>query len=368
MSAMPYPWPRLVLPLGLAAALWAVAQAGEPREQGRSAEVLALFPPGATRLVPNAAETAEAPSGPVPVAALTLTIGRGPSYFYARSQGVWRCLNAGGALCEEAPLLELFDRLQRARGLAEGAVESLDLDALGLSPAKRLRLDLHGPKVLKEGAAKDILASVDLGQIRPGLGGPARLSDAALVLGLAEDLLPRLQPGGPRGELPPLVSQRALPAPWPGWTAGIERVFVDPTSGPSFEFVALPQDPARPLAQGLERFSIRSEDGSESEANPVLGTGYFLFLSRAPRVALPAEGELPPAERQRPALRLTLVSKDKSILEVVVLEGFGPGRRALLDDFSGAASLIDPEVARLLAPTPEQLIRGRENPWDPYLR
>jgi hypothetical protein len=353
---------RLWLPAALALALWAIGQAGEPRDQARSAEVVALFTPGVTRFVPLA------PAEPVPVSALTLTLGRGPSYFYARSKGLWRCLNAGGALCEEAPLLELFERLQRARGLPEGPIESLDLQALGLDPGARVRLDLHGSQVLKEGAAKDILASVELGQIRPGLGGPARLADSDLVLGLAEDLMPRLGPGGSRGELPPLVSPRALPAAWPGWAAGIERVFVDPSEGQSFEFVPLPQDPDRPLAAGLDRFLIRHADGSELECNPVLSTGFFLFLSRAPREALPGEGDLPPPDRQRPALRLTLLSKDKSLLEVVVLQGFGPGRRVLLEDLAGTAGLISPEVARLLAPTPQQLISGKENPWDSYLR
>lgn len=352
--------PRLEIGLALGIlALWGLGELGQPADPRRSLEIAALIPPGATRLIPEGAASA------VPVAALTLTEGRGTSWFIARSKGLWRNLTAGGALCEEREVLGLVEALARARGLVEGQAGELDLDALGFAADRRWQVELHGPQVLKEGAQRDLLASVELAQGRADRGGPARLAGSERILGLSEDLLPLLEG---RGELPPLVSRRALPEAWPGWSAGLKRVFVDHADGESFQFVPLPPDDAVPLAPGLERFAVVREGQPEAEANPVLGTGFHLFLTRAPRIALPNPEELPAPERRIPEFVLTLESRSGDVLEVAVLETLGPGRRVLIEDFTGSASLLTPEVARLLGPRADQLLRSRENPWDPYLR
>jgi hypothetical protein len=352
--------PRVEIVLLLAVlGLWGLGELGEPVDPRRSATLQSLIPPGTTRLVPEGAASA------VPVAALTLTEGRGTSWFIARSKGLWRNLTAGGALCEEREVLGLIEALVRARGLSEGLASELDLDALGFGPDRRWQIQLHGPQVLKEGAERDVLASVELAQGREDRGGPARRSGDEQILGLSEDLLPLLEG---RGELPPLVSRRALPEAWPGWAAGLRRVFVDHADGESFQFVPQPPDPAQPLAPGLERFAVQSEGQTEAEANPVLGTGFHLFLTRAPRAALPAPGDLPAPELRDPEFVLTLEARSGEVLEVAVLKGLGPGRRVLIEDFTGSASLLTAEVARLLGPRADQLLRSRENPWDPYLR
>lgn|GEM_PF-5369649 len=305
------------------------------------------------------------------VTALSLFDERGGELLVARVRGRWRLVGHHLAPADANLVRDLIGRLAVARPLDATPGSDLDarLEALDLVAGRARRIVLRGPDALKPEANGDVLLDLWI-----GTGGAVRRADTGgeprgEVLLLARDLDDFFR--GPvtrsANQLPPLALPFLVPPDWSGFGAGLERVFYDRANGTGFELERR-VDPELPT--GLTAWALREDPTAAwRDAHPVLSTGYTLFLGRAPVVRAVEPSSVPDAVTARPDVRITLVSADGSLLEVLVGAPRPDGSRLAVNMDTQVAFELAPEPARLLTPPTAWLEEpGATIPWDPYLR
>ena len=316
----------------------------------------------------------------VPVAAVTVerTDGRGgrESFFYARVSGLWRCTTHMGLVADQNAVLGLVQSVIDTKGVVRTSDLAQDDPALAdydLGGAASVRVSLHGVDVLKD-EQRDVLFAVDLGRALMRGGVFARRADGSEVLELDRDLASGLRfTSRPVTGLatPPLIDPHVIPNTWPGFRVGIERVFVDRADGSGFELRRLTTPgPPGPDGRATVRWTVvDAETGEESDAHPVLATGFELFLAHAEFAAPIDPRSVDPAALQRPDATLTIQPVEGELLEVLFLRPRASGARVVVDRYSQTAVEVDRTIAELLLPSVRQLTDPSLGiPWDPYLR
>lgn len=305
------------------------------------------------------------------VTAVSLVDENGGELLVARVRGRWRLLGHHLAPANPGLVQELIARLAEARALDATPTNGLDarLAGLDLVEGRARRVRLHGPDVLKPETNGDVLAEIWIGS-----GGAMRRTDASgeaadEVLLLARDLERYFAPPVTRdpNDLPPLALPFVVPPDWPGFASGLERVFVDRADGSGFELERR-VDPELPT--GLTAWALRDDPlGEWRDAHPVLSTGYTLFVGRVPVVEAIAPESVPTSVTERPDLRITLVSSQNELVELLVGPERADGSRVVVNMWTQVAFELAPEPARLLTPPTSWLEEpGATIPWDPYLR
>ena len=345
------------------------------RESARAAslELGPLVAPGATRWIASDGTRA-------PVAALSITDGRGPTRTYARAEGLWRCLDHFAAIASEGRILGLLETLLETRAVTLSEAGELDLAAYGLDAASARRVALHGPDLVKD-PDRDVLFAVDLGRSLPGGGGCfARVADTNRVLELDRDLVALLadppRPGGlsalmPGAAGPPLLERLAIPSAWEGNRTGIRRVFVDRADGSGFELRL--DEQLAPTAEGTPPppayVVVPAEGGPGVPSHPALATGYTLFLTRAPMDEVLDPQAVPASVLEDPDVIVTVQPMEGDVVELRIATDLAGTRATLVDLWGQAAYRFDPDLLPLLAPEPTDLTDAtRGILWDAYLR
>lgn len=312
---------------------------------------------------------------PSRVTALSLFDADGGELLFARVRGRWRCLGHHLAPADSNRIMSLIGELAAARPLDATPRRKLggrDLErrlaALDLVPGAARRIVLRGPDALKPESGGDVLAELMVGRngaVRRVTGGAA--ADEVLMLARPIDrvFLPPVTRDA--NQLPPLVLPFVVPPDWPGFESGLARVFVDRAGGSGFELVRV-ADPE--LAVGLTAWEVRdSAVDPWRRAHPILSTGYTLFLGRVPVFRAIDPRSVSESITTRPDVRITLVSVQNELVELLV----GPirldGSRLVVNTDTQVAFELAPEPARLLTPNTDLLeTPGASIPWDPYLR
>jgi hypothetical protein len=317
---------------------------------------------------------------PERVTALSLFDADGGELLFARVRGRWRCLGHHLAPADSNRITALIGELAAARPLdatpraetggpvAAGPELERRLAALDLTEGRARRVVLRGPDALKPESGGDVLAELLVGRdgaVRRVSNGVAM--DEVLMLARSIDWTFRPPVTLDPNQLPPLVLPFVVPPDWAGFETGLARVFVDRADGSGFELVRV-ADPE--LAAGLTAWDVReSAVDPWRRAHPILSTGYTLFLGRVPVVRAVDPRSVPESITARPDVRITLVSAQNELVELLV----GPiqldGSRLVVNTDTQVAFQIAPEPARLLTPSTSQIeVPGASIPWDPYLR
>ena len=329
-------------------------------------------------------ETSRLFSGPdgaqLPVAAVTVTrptpAGVPESYFYGRSNGIWRCFSHFGLVGNALAIQELLLAATRIETLAVPTDEALaegDVQGYGLDPNERIRIEFHGAGVRPGTEQLDVLFAVDLGHALARGGAFARTVDTDDVVVLDVDLARGLRRDRSLvqsltlAETPPLADPHLIPTAWPSLASGFKQIFVDHADGSGYSLedeaiAGLMGDAPRAAGYTL----VDSETGLERATHPVLGTGYTLFLALAPYRAPVDPRTL--ANSSGPETVITIQAADGGICELSILPAAIGTDRVVINSWSGTAHLVSGEVAKLLAPSPEQLIdTALGNPWHEYV-
>lgn len=289
-------------------------------------------------------------------------------FLYALSGGVWRCVDAHGALALGNRIEELTEGL----GSAVGELRSEDplrAGAYGLDPERRITLRLHGPR-LGSDPLQDELMRFDVGSALPGTGGGrawVRLGGTERVLEICYDPREWLERES-ASALPPLLDERLLAGEWPPRGGGLRRVFLDRSDGSSLQLESeVDQVAGLPPEEWPRRWQA-SEGEARSRCLPFRIAGWQAFLYRAPYAGLsdPAVAERRGLDEVRATLTLIQVDGDPITLEVG--RPAPSGATFVRNQKTGQLCLLESEVAALLVPTLRQLCEPEGgNPWESYL-
>lgn len=362
----------------LAAGAFGLRSLADAREAARNArrldaiEVRPLVAPGET-------EWLDGEGVPNPVAAIGVQTGRGKGFTFARSGGLWRCLEYYGAVASESRLIGLMESLGNASRLV--AAEEGDVAAYGLGAAERTVLTLHGPGLLSD-EDRDVLVSIELGASIQGASGCyARVSGSNRILEVDTDLARLLEDPPPlegaprplpREEVPPLLDLRLVPTAWPGTRLPLRRVTVERDDGTGFAMELVDAGEFGPNGEPpVPRYRIREEGefGTGTDSHPVLGTGYTLFLFRASAIEVVDPRTIDPAAARSPLATVTLEVDEGPPLVLRILSGGFGAEPIVVDDYSQSAVRVWSRITDLLAPEAVQLIEpSLGNPWDGFLR
>ena len=289
-------------------------------------------------------------------------------FLYTLSGGVWRCVDAHGALA----LGHRIEELTRELGGAVGELRSTEAAraaAYGLDDARRITLRLHGPR-LGTDPGQDELFRLDVGSALPGTGSRrswVRVGGTERILEIPYDPRTWLERESP-GALPPLLDERLLAGEWPARGGGLRRVFLDRLDGSSLQLESEVEEVAGLSREEWPRRWQASEGDARSRCLPFRIAGWQAFLYRAAYSGLsdPAAAERRGLDEVRATLTLIQVEGDPITLEVG--RPAPSGATFVRNGKTGQLCLLEPEVAALLVPTLAQLceVEGG-NPWESYL-
>jgi len=340
---------RWVLALLLALAL---AFAGE-RGLARAEVARRAGDPSIERLVPKGLLAGEK------VAAITIEAGPG-SLFYGRKQGLWRCREAYGAVCDEGRVHKLLASLVEASGVERARGEGAAA-AYGLATDERIAVRLHGARVL-EAQDRDVLLGFEVGRSFPEGRAFVRTAGSDRVLEIDRD--PRAVLASESDAIPPLVDAQLLAGCFAGEFRGFREIRIAPVAG---EAMRITRDPAAPAT---EEGAWILEQGGRRESFPGWRVGGYLGLWLRGRFESFASPLRPEAIGLAPAAAdVVLVPEAGEPIELAV-SGLVEGRRAyVLNRRTNVAGTVAPALQSLFAPRAELFTdAGRPNPWEAWLR
>jgi hypothetical protein len=289
-------------------------------------------------------------------------------FLFALQGGVWRCIDAHGALA----LGNRIEELTRELGGAIGELRSVDASragAYGLDSEDRITLRLHGP-LLGTDAGQDERLRVEVGSAFPGTGSRrswVRVDGSDRILEIPYDPRVWLERES-ASALPPLLDERLLAGEWPPRGGGLRRVFLDRADGSSLQLDSEVEEVAGLPREEWPRRWQAAEGEARSRCLPFRIAGWQAFLYRAPYVGLsdPAVAERRGLDEIRATLTLIQVDGDPITLEVG--RPAPSGATFVRNQKTGQLCLLEPEVAALLVPTLGQLCEPEGgNPWESYL-
>lgn len=336
-------------------ALLALAFAAE-RALDRGAAARRAADPGIERLVAEDRLAGER------VAAISIEKASG-TLLYGRKQGLWRCREAFGAVCDESQVLALLASLADARGVERATGVAAEA-AYGLAPAERVTVRFHGPKAL-EAPDGDVLLAFEIGRsFREGPNGRAFVREVGSdrILEIDRDPARALASGG--GSIPPLVDAQFLAGSLAGEFRGFREIRIEPREG---ETLRITRDPSAP-AEATSDWIL--ERGTRRDSFPGWRVGgYFGLWLRGRFDAF--ESPLHPTELglAPPAAVITLVPETGEPIELAVSAVDLAHRARVWNRRTNVVGIVPAEIQELLAPRAELFTdTTRPNPWEAWLR
>lgn len=296
------------------------------------------------------------------VAAISIEKGSG-TLLYGRKQGLWRCREAFGAVCDEAQVRALLASFADARGVERAAGAGTEA-AYGLAAAERTTMRFHGPKAL-EASDGDVLLAFEVGRSFPeGPNGRAFIREVGSDRILEIDRDPARTLAGGGGSIPPLVDAHFLAGSLAGEFRGFREIRVEPRGGEALRITRDPNAPADASSDWI------LERGTRREAFPGWRVGgYFGLWLRGRFDAF--ESPLRPTELglAPPAAVVTLVPESGEPIELAVSAVDFAHRARVWNRRTNVVGVVSAEIQELLAPRAELFTdTTRPNPWEAWLR
>ncbi|MCB9896990.1 MAG: hypothetical protein H6825_03185 [Planctomycetes bacterium] len=299
------------------------------------------------------------------VAAVTVTSGAGQSWMYARVDGLWRCLDAGRTVADEAAIAGLVDAILRAEGVARTDDPSRFGD-YGIGTPDGWTVTLHGSEVLTR-PDKDVQLELAIGLPVEGLDGCfVRRADRDVVWAIDTDPRSALDEH-PEGQ-PPLLDHGVMPAVWPGQGIRLDKIQVDRVDGVRFQ-LDLREEEISPddMQRGLSpwKWWMLRPDVEAVECHPMLATAYTVFLRQCEWAEVVPPDKANTVGLELPTARVLLVTSDEKVTQLVFGAVLADGRVPMFNSFSNQVVLLDESTASLLTPSADQLLPGTPtNLWD----
>jgi len=277
----------------------------------------------------------------------------------------WRSVSHWGAPVDEALLQNAVSQLLDAQGIARPCTYD-GLEAYGLAPAQRLRVSLHGPRML-QARDHDLIAVIDIGRtIAGGRGTYARYGASCEVIAIDDDLRKDFVSVDGRS-LTALIDPRIVPG---AWSAGarIQRVEVRPERDRPFELRLRARKVQREelLAGVLPWDWLLVRDGPKRLAPLKAANAFVNFIQQA-RYSAPID------PRPRPALGLdppragvVLHPAEGRVVEIQ-LGALLPGGVVIRNTLTQSVFVVESHIAALLVPRVDAFRRNDTNVWDPVL-
>jgi hypothetical protein len=289
----------------------------------------------------------------------------GASLLYLRAKGIWRCREVPGSVADTALVDALLASILEARGV-EMSRDPARAAAYGLDDAHRLRVSLHGPKVLDKDGDGDTVLAFDIGTaFDDGARGRAfvRSKDGTAIVEI--DRNPRALLEKPSGEnLPPLLDTRLLAGSTGAGFVGFKQFFFDGADGQSFELVS---DPPKKEGDMPEWFLVR--DGKREAVLPWRVGGYESVWIRDHYDGLASTSRAKALGLDPPRMKITLVPSAGDPIEMLI-GGVTPANLLhVWNKKTNAVYVLPGALAPLIAPEVNSFIdKDSPNPWEAWLR
>jgi len=287
------------------------------------------------------------------------------SLLYLRAKGIWRCREVPGSVADTALVEALLASILDARGV-EMTRDPARATAYGLDDAHRIRVSLHGPKVLDIDGDGDMILSFDIGTaFDDGARGRAfvRSKDGAAILEI--DRNPRGLLEKPSAEnLPPLLDTRLLAGSTGAGFAGFKQFFFDGADGSSFELVS---DPPKKEGDVPEWFLAR--DGKREPVLPWRVGGYESVWIRGHYDGLASPARAKALGLDPPRMKITLVPSAGDPIEMLVGSVTPANLLHVWNKKTNAIYVLPGALAPLIAPELKMFVEKEGgNPWEAWLR
>lgn len=279
-------------------------------------------------------------------------------WLFARSKGRWRAREAFGAYLDEAAFQAWFADLLDARGaLADD--DPARAEAFGLGPKARVRVALHGTKVL-EAPDKDELAVFELG--RAGGRAFGRRAGDARILELDRDLLAPLGPLAP-GVLPALVDLHLLAGSLEPGTVGLARVVLEHRGGERLVLERGGPGDAEP------KWTLARAGAAPEDVLPWRAGGFMGLLFRGRGLGFAAPSEAPALGLDAPLARLVLQPDAGQEIELLVSDKNAANEAWVWNRRSNLVLRIDAATHAELVPDAAAFTtKDGGNPWERWLQ
>lgn len=284
------------------------------------------------------------------VAAVTLAQEGGGSFFFVRSKGLWRSVEANGAIVERAHMEALLGSLLQARGVVRTA-DPARADAYGF--ADPLHVALHGPKVMSD-AGRDVLFAFELGAPRF-----ARRAGDARILELDRD--PRELWSEGNSPLAYLLDRTLIAGSTEDGFHGFRSFEFEFAAGGSFRLDT--------QSNAVEDTPwIADAGGARREVPAYRIGGYIGLLLRENFLETEPPSRAADLGLATPAVRITMTP---NVGPPIVIEGAPatrPNRAYLWNKNTNVLMVVSSDVYALAAPDLLMLADAdRPNPWESYL-
>lgn len=284
------------------------------------------------------------------VAALTMAKEGGGTFFFVRSKGLWRSVEANGAIVESARMEALLGSLLQARGVVRTSDRERE-NAYGF--ADPFHVVLHGPKVMSD-PGRDVLFSFELGAARF-----ARRAGSARILELDRD--PRDLWSGDGSPLSYLLDRTLIAGSTAEGFHGFRSFEFEFAAGGSFRLET--------QSNAVEDTPWIAEAGGARREVPAYRIGGYIGLLLRESYL---ETELPSRAADLglvpPAVRITMTP---NVGPPIVIEGAPstrPNRAYLWNKNTNVLMVVASDIYALAVPDLLMLAdAGRPNPWESYL-
>ena len=279
----------------------------------------------------------------------------GERFEYRRSQGVWRCVSAYGAVGDPRLITDLTRALLTRTATSRAAAETPKaLASFGLNEATEIEFfrDEEQERALLFSIGEHVSSPNGSSVFvkREGVEGIWELDSADIDASIT-----RREAG-----FPPLMDRRLTAGCELNPGRGVLRAFLDFEEGTSLEL--------RPQSDGGQLDWILLEEGTQSKVLPYRLAGWLAFLQRAPYAGFGNPDELKDRGLAPPFARVTLFPPEAKPIELVLGREVA-GEVYLLNKTSGMLLLLPKAWSDLIAPSASMMtIADGKNPWERWLR
>jgi hypothetical protein len=279
----------------------------------------------------------------------------GQRFEYRRSQGVWRCVSAYGAVGDPRRITDLTRALLTRTAASRASTETAEtLARFGFDEAAEVEFFRDGEEEhsllfsIGERVSSPNGSSVFVR--REGLDGIWELDSADIDVSITRK----------KAGLPPLMDRRITAGCELNPGRGILRAFIDFEGGVSLEL--------RPQSDGGQLDWTLSDGSAQSRVLPYRLAGWLAFLQRAPYAGFGDPAELKDRGLTPPHARVTLFPPDTQAIELELGREVA-GDTYLLNKTSGMLLLLPKGWSELIAPNARAMtVADGENPWERWLR
>lgn len=279
----------------------------------------------------------------------------GERFEYRRSQGVWRCMSAYGAVGNPRRITDLTRALlTRTATLRASSGTARSLTRFGFDEAAEVEFfrdeEQEGALLFYIGARVSSPNGSSVFVRREGVEGIWELDSADIDVSITRKAV----------GLPPLMDRRITAGCELNPGRGILRAFLDFEGGASLEL--------RPQSDGGQLDWTLNDGSTQSRVLPYRLAGWLAFLQQAPYAGFANPLELKGRGLTPPHAKVTLFPPDAQAIELVLGREVA-GDTYLLNKTSGMLLLLPKGWSDLIAPSASAMtVADDENPWERWLR